>query len=63
MLSIPVAWVSISAIIEVGFADNMIALLFSLGYGAVVLGLGILIGGWIFDRSGPELIAVTQVFD
>jgi len=63
VLSIPVAWVSISAIIEVGFADNMIALLFSLGYGAVVLGLGILIGGWIFDRSGPELIAVTQVFD
>jgi ABC-2 type transport system permease protein len=41
----------------------MWALGFGLGYGAVVLLLGVFIGGWLFDRSGPELIAVTQVFD
>jgi ABC-2 type transport system permease protein len=43
--------------------ENIWALGFGIGYGALALLLGVLIGGWIFDRSGPELIAVTQVFD
>ncbi|EYT52985.1 hypothetical protein H490_0111285 [Leucobacter sp. UCD-THU] len=63
LLAVPPLWYAISAILDVEFASNMWALGFGLGYGAVVLLLGVFIGGWLFDRSGPELIAVTQVFD
>ncbi|MFD5599795.1 hypothetical protein ACFWHR_07025 [Leucobacter sp. NPDC058333] len=62
-LAAPPVWFAITAIIDVEFASNMWALGFGIGYGFVVLVLGVLIGGWLFDRSGPELIAVTQVFD
>jgi ABC-2 type transport system permease protein len=63
VLVVPPVWFSVIAFIEVGFMENIWALGFGIGYGALALLLGVLIGGWIFDRSGPELIAVTQVFD
>ncbi|RGE21560.1 hypothetical protein [Leucobacter sp. wl10] len=63
VLAVPPVWFSVTALIDVEFVQNVWALLFGVGYGAVALLLGVLIGGWIFDRSGPELIAVTQVFD
>lgn len=63
VLAVPPVWFSIAAIVDVEFAGNLWALLFGLGYGALALLLGVLIGGRIFDRSGPELIGVTQVFD
>lgn len=62
-LAVPVLWVSGGAIADVDFAANLWALLFGAGYGLVVLLLGVWIGGYLFDRSAPELIAVTQVFD
>ncbi|MFV0435634.1 MAG: hypothetical protein ACK5LO_16875 [Leucobacter sp.] len=62
-LSVPPVWFAIMAFTDVEFMQNIWALVFGIGYGLVVLVLGILIGGWLFDRSGPELIAVTQVFD
>lgn len=63
VLAVPPVWFSVIAFIDVGFVQNMWALAFGVGYGALALLLGVFIGGWIFDRSGPELIAVTQVFD
>ena len=62
-LSVPPVWISIHAVIDVTFFDNMWALLFGAGYGLFFLLLGIFIGGKLFERNGPELIAVTQVFD
>ena len=62
-LAAPPVWFAVQAVIDVEFAANMWALGFGVGYGFVVLVLGVVIGGWLFDRSGPELIAVTQVFD
>ncbi|MEV8337465.1 hypothetical protein [Leucobacter sp. NPDC077196] len=62
-LAVPPVWFAVSAILDVEFTANMWALGFGIGYGLVVLTLGVVIGGWLFDRSGPELIAVTQVFD
>lgn len=59
----PAVWFAVSAIVDIEFVENIWALLFGVGYGLLILGLGILIGGRIFDRSGPELIGVTQVFD
>lgn len=63
ILSIPPLWISIAALVHVDIVLNLVALAVGVGWGLFVLGVGILIGGWIFDRSGPELIAVTQVFD
>ena len=63
VLSVPVVWVSILAIVQGDFLGNVLALIFGIGYGLVVLALGVVIGGWIFDRTGPELVSVTQVFD
>lgn len=63
LLSAPAVWVATIAFIDVDFMQNILALLVGVGYGALVLWLGIVIGGRVFDRSGPELIAVTQVFD
>ncbi|UOQ60642.1 hypothetical protein MUN76_01260 [Leucobacter rhizosphaerae] len=59
----PAVWFAVTAIVDIEFVENIWALLFGIGYGLLILGLGILIGGRIFDRSGPELIGVTQVFD
>ncbi|MBK0420364.1 hypothetical protein JD276_15145 [Leucobacter sp. CSA1] len=62
-LSVPPVWFAAWAILDIEFAPNIWALLFGAGYGAIVLAAGVLIGGRVFDRSSPELIAVTQVFD
>lgn len=63
LLSAPAVWVAVLAFVDVEFMQNIWALLVGVGYGALVLWLGILVGGRLFDHSGPELIAVTQVFD
>ncbi|MBP1325499.1 ABC-2 type transport system permease protein [Leucobacter exalbidus] len=63
VLAVPPVWFAVLAIIDLSFLENMWALAFGVGYGLVVLVLGILIGGKLFERNGPELIAVTQVFD
>ncbi|WP_336659714.1 hypothetical protein [Leucobacter sp. USHLN153] len=63
VLALPPVWFAVQAIIDVEFGPNIAALAIGIGYGIVVLILGVLIGGWLFDRSGPELIAVAQVFD
>ncbi|MHA3724289.1 hypothetical protein ACXR2T_10455 [Leucobacter sp. HY1910] len=62
-LSVPPVWIAIHAVLDVTFFENLWALLFGAGYGLFVLLLGIYIGGKLFERNGPELIAVTQVFD
>ncbi|MGW9020883.1 hypothetical protein ACWGOE_05320 [Leucobacter chromiiresistens] len=63
VLAVPPVWFAVAAVVDVELAANLWALGFGIGYGLVVLVLGVLVGGWLFDRSGPELIAVTQVFD
>ncbi len=63
LLSVPPAWFAITAIADVALGENLWAALFGAGYGLLVLLLGVFIGGRIFDRSGPELIGVTQVYD
>lgn len=63
LLSLPPVWFALHAVFDVEFAANLWALLFGVGYGALVLLAGVLIGGAVFNRSAPELIAVTQVYD
>ena len=63
LLSVPAVWFSVTAIADVALGENLWAVFFGSGYGLLILVAGILIGGRIFDRSGPELIGVTQVYD
>lgn len=63
VLSVAPVWVSVGAMADVSFLGNIWALLFGLGFGLVVLLGGVAIGGRIFDRQGPEILAVTQIFD
>ncbi|WP_449278626.1 hypothetical protein [Leucobacter sp. GX24907] len=63
VLAVPAAWFAVLAVENVDFMEHMWALGFGIGYGLLVMLLGVLIGGRIFERSAPELIAVTQVFD
>lgn len=62
-LAAPAIWIAATAMLGVEFMQNVWALGFGAGYGLVILGLGVLIGGKIFDRGSPELIGVMQVFD
>ncbi|MFC7765595.1 hypothetical protein [Leucobacter soli] len=63
LLAIPPVWVSAAAIVELSFSANVFALLFGAGYGIVLLALGVLVGGFVYDRRAPELVALTQTFD
>ena len=63
LFSIPPVLVSVGAIGDPQFETNAIALVAGAAWGLVLLWLGVLIGGKIFDRGAPELVAVTQTFD
>ncbi|KAM9863861.1 hypothetical protein ACI1US_00210 [Leucobacter sp. BZR 635] len=63
VLSVAPVWASAAAIADVSFLGNMWALAFGVGFGLVVLIGGVAIGGKIFDKQGPEILAVTQIFD
>ncbi len=63
VLSVPAVIVSIPAITEPEFSTNVFALGFGAVWGALVLWGGVLLGGKLFDRSAPELVALTQTFD
>lgn len=63
LLALPPVLLAAWAVIDVEFLPNALAFFAGVGYGLLVLALGVLIGGRMFTRSGPELIALTQVFD
>ncbi len=63
VFSVPPVLVSAYAIIQPTLIDNAVALGFGAVWGLIILGLGILVGGRVFDRGAPELIALTQTFD
>ncbi len=45
------------------FGAVITAAVVGVGSGLLLLWLGVLLGGRVFDRSGPELVAVTEVYD
>lgn len=62
-LSVVPVWAAATAIADVSFLGNLWALLIGVGFGLLVLIGGVAIGGRIFDKQGPEILAVTQIFD
>lgn len=63
IFSAPPVAVSAYAIIQPTLGLHAFALGFGVVWGLLILGMGILVGGHIFNRSAPELIALTQTFD
>lgn len=63
VFSIPPVWASLGAIADMTFVSNVWALAFGVSFGLAVLFGGVWIGGRIFDKKGPEILAVTQIFD
>lgn len=63
IFSIPPVMFAVQAIIEPTFYLNVLALGVGAAWGGCVFVLGLLMGGRIFDRRAPELVAVTQTFD
>ena len=61
--AVPPVWLAVLAINDVSFIENVWALVFGVGYGLMVLFGGVWVGGRIFDKQGPEILAVTQIFD
>ncbi|MGR4010555.1 hypothetical protein [Leucobacter sp. 1207-22] len=49
------------AVPELGW--NILALVVGVAFGLLILAVGVLLGGVVFNRRGPELIAATQMFD
>ncbi|MGO3147443.1 MAG: hypothetical protein ACTIJ6_07170 [Leucobacter sp.] len=63
VLAVPPVWAAVLAIVDVSFVGNLWALGFGIGFGLIVLFSGVAIGGRVFDKQGPEILAVTQIFD
>ncbi|MGO1810198.1 MAG: hypothetical protein ACTHZN_06365 [Canibacter sp.] len=64
VLSLPALFAAIIAMQEPhDFIEVMTACLVGVGSGIVVLVASVFIGGRVFDRSGPEILAVTEVYD
>lgn len=63
LLCVPAVLVVVPALTDVTFGANLLAWWVCAAYGLVVLGVGVLIGGRVFDRTGSKLVALTQSFD
>lgn len=63
VLAAPPVWFGVEAALDPTLASNAFALGFGAVYGFAVLVLGVLIGGVVFDRTGPDYVALTQTFD
>lgn len=63
LFAMPAVTASVIAIAHPTFLLNMLALAVGVVWGVLVLLLGLWLGGRVFDRRGPELVAITQTFD
>lgn len=63
VLSVPPIAAATYAIINPTFEWNIAVLLFGVAWGVVVAAFGIWLGGKVFDRRAPELVALTQMYD
>jgi len=60
LLTSPAAWFAVRSVTEGTERWGSLALVVGLGTGIVVLALGVVIGGRLFDRHGPDILASAQ---
>jgi ABC-2 type transport system permease protein len=57
---VPAGWYAVRTFLDGHDADALVSLWLGIGVGVVVLVLGVLSGGLLFDRRGPDLLAAAQ---
>jgi ABC-2 type transport system permease protein len=60
VFSFPVFWLAIRVLLSNDFAGRWTVFAVGVAVGVVVLVVGILIGGRVFDRHGPDILAAAQ---
>ena len=60
LFSVPAVWLAVLAFTDDTASWALLTLVVGAGVGVVVLGLGVLVGGKLFDRYGPDLLAAAQ---
>ncbi|OIH96715.1 hypothetical protein [Curtobacterium sp. MCBA15_001] len=60
VFSVPTVWLAVHALTGDGSSSAVLTLGVGAAVGVVVLGLGVLFGGRLFDRHGPDLLAAAQ---
>jgi ABC-2 type transport system permease protein len=60
VFSVPAAWLAVLAFTDGASSWPMLTLVVGAGIGVVVLAVGVLAGGTLFDRHGPDLLAAAQ---
>src|SRR5699024_3440883 len=62
LLTLPIVWLVFPGE-SLGVGESFAIFGGALVYGAVLAVIGVLLGGWIYNRRESELLAFTQVFD
>ena len=60
LFSVPAVWLAVLAFTDDTASWSLLTLVVGAGVGVVVLGLGVVVGGKLFDRHGPDLLALAQ---
>ncbi|MFJ3385319.1 MULTISPECIES: ABC transporter permease [unclassified Curtobacterium] len=60
LFSVPAAWSAVLALSDGAEPWAMLTLVVGAGIGVVVLAVGVIAGGTLFDRHGPDLLAAAQ---
>lgn len=58
--SVPAAWMAVLAFVDGPSPWSVLTLVIGVGVGVVVLAAGVVAGGRLFDRHGPDLLAAAQ---
>ncbi|OII12160.1 hypothetical protein [Curtobacterium sp. MCBA15_008] len=58
--SVPAAWLAVLAFVDGPSPWAVLTLVVGVLVGAVVLAVGVVVGGRLFDRHGPDLLAAAQ---
>lgn len=58
LVAAPTVWLAVLGL-QYGGGWHVLALIVGIGTGVIALAGGIVLGGWVFERRGPELLAFT----
>jgi ABC-2 type transport system permease protein len=58
--SVPAAWLAVLALVDGPAPWAVLTLVVGVGVGLVVLAAGVAVGGRLFDKHGPDLLAAAQ---
>jgi ABC-2 type transport system permease protein len=57
---VPAGWIAVRALLGLQQPSLALVLGVGIGVGVVVLVIGVVVGGVVFDRRGPDLLAAAQ---